>query len=191
MSDRDDFGHPVTLNYNRRGSTHNTVFGGLISLIINCFMLLFTVILADQMFAFERDQITTLTLSNDLEQMPPTSYQDLGFLYFFSIASGWKNVAYDDTFKRHLRIYFSLWTKNAENKYSEEKFGVRLCTPEDFGETAYHQEKYEKHKDALCPDDPKNMIVQGSKESEIYKYLSLKIVSCQMFTGHTDECETD
>lgn len=55
LSDRDDFGHPITLNYSKRGDHHNTVFGGIVSLTINGFMLLFTLILADQMFAFQRD----------------------------------------------------------------------------------------------------------------------------------------
>jgi len=34
VRDQDMFGHPVTLNFNRQGDTHNTFIGGLVSMFI-------------------------------------------------------------------------------------------------------------------------------------------------------------
>ena len=43
LRDRDDFGHPVVLNFNRNGDTFTTVIGGCLSMLVNIIMVLFFV----------------------------------------------------------------------------------------------------------------------------------------------------
>ena len=38
---RDMFGHAIPFNFNKKGETHNTVFGGCISLVLKAFLLVF------------------------------------------------------------------------------------------------------------------------------------------------------
>ena len=37
------FGHPVALNFNRKGSTANTVVGGVVSILLKAFLLVFLI----------------------------------------------------------------------------------------------------------------------------------------------------
>jgi hypothetical protein len=38
IKDSDWFGHPVALNFNNHGSTHNTLFGGVFSIVFKLFL---------------------------------------------------------------------------------------------------------------------------------------------------------
>ena len=35
MQERDYFGHDINLNFNKQGKTHNTCFGGIVSILLN------------------------------------------------------------------------------------------------------------------------------------------------------------
>ena len=39
IKDRDQFGHPISLNFSYKGDTHNTILGGLLSVIVNVMLL--------------------------------------------------------------------------------------------------------------------------------------------------------
>ena len=41
IKDIDMFGHPIELNFNKKGSTHNTVVGGFFSIYIRMFLLFY------------------------------------------------------------------------------------------------------------------------------------------------------
>ena len=53
------FGHPVEFNFNRKGNTHNTPFGGFMSVIIKLLMAAYFYILLKRMVLHEADDIST------------------------------------------------------------------------------------------------------------------------------------
>ena len=57
---RDKFGHPAQLQFNNEGSYHNTVFGGLVSIAINIFMIVFVYFLIKKWIGKEDDFNSTV-----------------------------------------------------------------------------------------------------------------------------------
>ena len=48
--DKDLFGHSVTFNFDRKGDTHKTAIGGILSVIIKLFLTFYVVILLRKFF---------------------------------------------------------------------------------------------------------------------------------------------
>lgn len=63
ISRRDFFGHQIQLNFNKRGSSHNTVLGGLVSIMIQALMLAYFSLLVKRLYLNEQDQITLINQS--------------------------------------------------------------------------------------------------------------------------------
>ena len=52
----DLFGHTVNLNFNKKGTSHNTVIGGVFSIAIKFFMLIYIPLLWEKMILSEGNQ---------------------------------------------------------------------------------------------------------------------------------------
>ena len=63
LKSQDIFGHHVELNFNRKGSTHNTVLGGCASILVKAAMLFYTAILFQKVVFHLEDDISTVTLN--------------------------------------------------------------------------------------------------------------------------------
>lgn len=63
IRDIDMFGHPIELNFNKKGSTHNTVVGGFFSIFIKSFLLFYVIYIFYQMFTFGNDVVRNATFS--------------------------------------------------------------------------------------------------------------------------------
>ena len=50
------FGHKIQLNYNKRGSSHNTIIGGICSILIKIVILAYFVILAKRLVLKEANK---------------------------------------------------------------------------------------------------------------------------------------
>ena len=61
MTSQDYFGHKVQLNFNKKGSEHQTLIGGIVSIFINAMMIVYVTILLKRMFLFEDDDVSTAT----------------------------------------------------------------------------------------------------------------------------------
>ena len=55
---QDVFGHPVTLNFNKKGDTYKTNEGACLSILLRCFMLLFLIVKL-RVFAEKSDNVIT------------------------------------------------------------------------------------------------------------------------------------
>ena len=73
---RDYFGHHIRLLFNDRGSSHNTIIGGLTSIIINIFMIGYVSILLKRFILFENDRVTTLNKSQDFGALGPVNFTE-------------------------------------------------------------------------------------------------------------------
>jgi len=60
VKSRDMFGHRVTLNFNSKGNSHTTLFGGVMSIVVQFTMLMYFLYLLKHLFLFERDNIETI-----------------------------------------------------------------------------------------------------------------------------------
>ena len=61
------FGHPISFNYKREGNSHNTICGGLVSILIYAIMLNLIIFKTKTMVLVEDDTITKRELSkNDI-----------------------------------------------------------------------------------------------------------------------------
>ena len=56
--DQDLYGHPVELNFNRKGNTHKTLIGGFASIIVLAIYYLYIGINLKKMFLHESDNIS-------------------------------------------------------------------------------------------------------------------------------------
>lgn len=57
LKDQDLFGHPVQLNFNKRGPEHTTTLGGIASICVKALMLCYVAILIKRLVKFEDDTI--------------------------------------------------------------------------------------------------------------------------------------
>lgn len=73
---RDYFGHHISLLFNDRGSEHNTVLGGLISILINLFMIGYIAILLKRAILFENDRIATMHQSQNFKELGAVNFTE-------------------------------------------------------------------------------------------------------------------
>jgi hypothetical protein len=59
VKSQDYFGHDVQLSFNKKGPQHQTLIGGVVSLFINMFMVVYVGILFKRMYLYEDDTIST------------------------------------------------------------------------------------------------------------------------------------
>ena len=57
IKNNDYFGHPVQLNYQKQGATHNTLFGGCVSIVIKFVMIVMVSFKTKQMLFKEEDKV--------------------------------------------------------------------------------------------------------------------------------------
>ena len=55
LRNRDIFGHQVMLNFNRKGESHNTEFGGFVSVICKTIYLMYFIYLMKKMVSYGDD----------------------------------------------------------------------------------------------------------------------------------------
>ena len=53
IKSQDLFGHEVSLNFNKKGSSHNTLVGGVVSVLVKAFMVFYTGLLVKTMVLYE------------------------------------------------------------------------------------------------------------------------------------------
>ena len=63
IREQDIFGKPIMLNFNKKGNTHNTVFGGLVSIISKAILFVYFIIHVEKLVNFGDDKITIINSS--------------------------------------------------------------------------------------------------------------------------------
>ena len=77
FTSRDIFGHHVKFNFNRNGHSHNTVFGGICSVILMLFLAVYVGLLIFKMLLFEEDRTSvhqTYPYVSDTSGYPITNH---------------------------------------------------------------------------------------------------------------------
>ena len=108
IRNRDIFGHPVLLNFNKRGDTHNTVIGGCMSIFVIMFLLYYLGIHVKKMVLYEDDKISSKesSMTNEESQNTVLNYKDSKYMRVIYLMDGRYNLPlpYDNTAKKHVTI---------------------------------------------------------------------------------------
>lgn len=179
LKDIDLFGHPIELNFNSRGSQHNTVFGGFISIFIRSALLFYVVFIIHKMFTYanntERNATFTLVMDDSQEEsVSHIRYDDLRTNLF--LVFRWQDGGHIDMTHEQLKPYIDAkaiqidtdWNQKGENHINETIFEMRTCTKEDFGNSSTSVKYFESWKGflILCPErtnkDGKDLTLNGA-----------------------------
>ena len=79
LSNRDLFGHPIQLNFNKSGPTHKTPFGGILSMFISVVILAYFGLNIKKMILFENDKVTERVKRQNLELLGDIEFKDTRF----------------------------------------------------------------------------------------------------------------
>ena len=71
ITDQDMFGHTINLNFNRKGSTYKTCFGGCCSIIINILMFIYVMMNLKKLFFKGDNKYSTQEGLIDYEKLDP------------------------------------------------------------------------------------------------------------------------
>ena len=86
----DSFGYVIPINFNKKGSRHNTLIGGILSLICNILIFLFFVFCINKAINHLQNNNALFSSLLDLEIMGPKDYRLMNFGIFVSISAGSK-----------------------------------------------------------------------------------------------------
>ena len=76
---KDLFGHPIMLQYNRRGSAHQTACGGIFSMVVRLIIVVYTITLLKKLTGFEDDKNSSIeSLIKDKSMITNVSMGDTG-----------------------------------------------------------------------------------------------------------------
>ena len=80
IKETDKFGHEIVLNFNNKGNFHNTFFGGLLSILVNIFVLIYIQSLIRKVVFYEDDSIITVTKYGDPLDLGDVPLNSTGFV---------------------------------------------------------------------------------------------------------------
>lgn len=83
VKDKDMFGHRYSLNFDKQGDTHNTVVGGLNSIVIQLFFIGFVAMLIKRMALQESNDNVSVHGSVNLDILKPVGFLQKDNARFF------------------------------------------------------------------------------------------------------------
>ena len=88
---QDLFGFPIALNFNKGGSTHKSVLGGAVSIFIKIIIVTYTVVLVNTLVFNENDELQTIKVQSDPDELGEVRLNEMGFVPFITIENIFKN----------------------------------------------------------------------------------------------------
>jgi hypothetical protein len=141
---QDFFGHKVELNFNKKGSAHNTMFGGIVSIFVEMFIIVFIYVNLKKLILKEDDTLKSVELPLDLEKLGEVKLNETKIDLFFRISDQNGKSRYQDEYKRFFEVQVVESKKNMENfpniKYERVKKELGTCEKEDFREDSLQEE---------------------------------------------------
>ena len=81
----DIFGQPVNLNYNKKGSFVNSVFGGLISLTVGISCIYLFIVGFVGMLSYQNPQLNVFNNNADMSQIGVVPFKSLNMLFYYKV----------------------------------------------------------------------------------------------------------
>ena len=186
----DMFGHVITMNFNQRGNSHQTTFGGCVSIVIYVTMTVYVALNFRTMIFSEGDELSTQTALINPDEIEPILYNQTDLLLFHAIRKqrqGGAQLLLDDELRSYLDIVFSQgvddwWKSEADGRFTLQEYPVRYCRLEDFGNDAQAEKLFNAWGGItiLCPDVPSDvpLYLHGDLSSMVVKHLQFSIRTC-------------
>ena len=105
IRNQDWFGFPITLNFNKKGSTHQSVLGGSVSIIIKTVIFLYCLVLVKTLFHHEDDTLRNVKVQTDPDDLGDITLKEMSFfpvVMIFSISEN-KYVKKSD-YERYIEV---------------------------------------------------------------------------------------
>ena len=139
VKDIDMFGFPIQLNFDKQGSTFNTLPGGCLSLLINLILLGYSILKVDKMWFLKGDSIAFDQEPVDMESLGEVSFEEANFMPYITFKDPTKivpeNLEIDlEELGRYLHIDFLQidYDKTREEPLETKMLEIEPCTVEHF-----------------------------------------------------------
>ena len=99
VKEQDLFGHQVSFNFNEKGDTHNTLIGGICSLIIKIGMLAYITVNVIKLVTFNGDEVGMSVKKLSLREAGVLEYGNKPQLFFWAMSNtngGYKSLFLND-----------------------------------------------------------------------------------------------
>ena len=143
LRNRDLFGHPVQLNFNRSGPEHNTVVGGVVSLVVKAMMLTYVLLLSRRMVQYEDDDTKSVSSVLEFDYEEGLKISNMSRTMFYKVKTEGntnQDFKYDDEFKKHLMVVFKFLNTNTDGEKIVTYGEFHECTDEDFSSDPFKLE---------------------------------------------------
>jgi hypothetical protein len=87
IRDQDMFGYKIELNFNKKGSTHKTLCGGLVSILVLTIMLIYVYSNVRKLYMEEDDTLKSIIKDLDHSKMEPVLLNETNFDLVFRITN--------------------------------------------------------------------------------------------------------
>ena len=87
ITNHDLFGHKIELNFNRKGSSHNTLIGGVVSVLIKVTIVFYIYLLTKKLINKEDDKNSSLITNLDLDALGPVRLDETKTNMYFVLSN--------------------------------------------------------------------------------------------------------
>ena len=126
----DVFGSPITLNFNKKTGTYQTIYGGISTIFILSVLLAYFILLLQKMIYHQQDMITSNQQSLDLSTLGNQNLNQtrISFFHYMLKDQIRDNYSIDDL-KKNLDIYYEQDDQNWYSNYElKRRVEVKWCT---------------------------------------------------------------
>ena len=86
ITEQDMFGHTVNLNFDRRGDSHQTTCGGVFSIALRTFLVLYVYLLVDKLIYKGNDTDFSYYGLQEMDELGVVDYKDMNMKIFHVIS---------------------------------------------------------------------------------------------------------
>ena len=186
IKNRDMFGRPIYLSFGKDGDRVNTVFGGIISIIIQIYVWYVLIFKIGCMLMKEFDTIIIYETQSNFEDIGEVSLKKANITPFIRFIDPITDKPLEIDLKGiHQNVFFLLMSKDLETGKTV-KTHFRYCNNADFLGSQYNlEERYnEVNNSMLCPDDLSKLKLKNSryansdKERDGINSINFMIMKC-------------
>ena len=183
LRSQDLFGHSITFNFKQQGATHNTLIGGIISLIIKIGFLGYVILHIKKCILYEDNKISMVTDSVDLGQQGKIPFTEIRPFFTLRRQTGLQQIQLSEETDRFISISFKQITIDwwQGGKTTEVGYPARKCEKKDFGQSEQSDKYFEEWNglSIFCPDFTEEQIyLEGGISNMINTYVMLVVEKC-------------
>jgi hypothetical protein len=98
---QDFFGHKVELNFDKKGSSHQTLTGGLVGICVRILMFMYIYVKIRQLVLFEEINIRAASTLIDTDSKNDINFQSFKMNFFFKFRDNNDRPRYVEDFKKY------------------------------------------------------------------------------------------